>query len=178
MHTHVFENGRIAFVGKGQIFDRKIFVIESLAVFNGRDGGRFREQIENAVTARKCLREIPGQSRHREHGTETAEDGHHADEHCAEVKQFKMHKENADNERDCNKQRYAKFGCRTCFCDAVLHLLCFFEKYIRTAVDFLFPVIFGVVEDNILDTFDTVEEIRIEARKFAAVVDARLFERF
>ena len=114
---------------------------------------------------------------YREHGAETAEDGHHADKHFTEVEQFRRNQDNADNERNCNEQCNAKFGRRTCLCDAVLHLLCFFQKDIRTAVNFRFPVLFGVVEHDVLDALDAVEEVRIKARKFAAVVDARLFER-
>ena len=134
MHTS-FENGRALFISKGQIFDRKVFVIKSLAVFNGRDGWLFCQKVQNPVAARKGLSEIAGQSRHREHWAETAEDRHHTDEHCAEVEHLKVYEQYADNERNCNKQRYAKFGCRTCLCNAVFHLLRLFQKYIRTTVD-------------------------------------------
>ena len=73
-----------------------------------------------------------------------------------------MHKQNADNERNRNEQRYAKFGCRACPCDAVLHLLRLFQKDVRTAVDLPFPVLFGVVEDDVFNALDTVKEIGVE----------------
>ena len=176
VHAHVFEYGRVLFIRKGQVFDVQVFVIESLSVLYRCDRRLFFQKVQNPVAAGKGLRQIPGQRRHREHWAETSENRHNADEHFAEVKHICRHQYNADNERDRNEQRYAKFGCRACLCDAVFHFLRLFQKYIRTTVDLALPVIFGIVQNNVFNTLDTVEEVSVERGELLTVVHARCFE--
>ena len=87
-----------------------------------------------------------------------------------------MHEQDTDNQRDCDEQRYHEFGGGACTGDAVFHLFRLFEKNVRTVVDFSFPVLFGVVQNDVLDALDTIEEVSVERGELLTVVHARCFE--